>query len=115
MELVLRSGKRFKVTSITLYNKLVNAMYPPGSVITMGVALGVSKIAGNYILQSEFCRGFIRIGKSKHKFRCWSHWGHGNVDLRKSVRESCDVFYYNKALHVGIDKLSQSLNEIGLG
>ena len=96
-------------------NKLVNAMYPPGSVIKMGVSLAVSKIAGNYILQPEFCRGFIRIGKSKHKFRCWSHWGHGSVDLRKSVRESCDVFYYNKALHVGIDKLSKGLNEIGLG
>jgi len=57
----------------------------------------------------------MRIGKSKHKFRCWSNWGHGSVDLRKSIRESCDVFYYNKALHIGIDKLSKDLNLIGLG
>ena len=96
-------------------NKLVHALYPPGSTIKMGVALATAKEAGDFILKHEFCRGFIRIGKSKHKFRCWSHWGHGDVDLRKSIRESCDVFYYNKALHIGIDKLSKDLNLIGLG
>ena len=96
-------------------NKLVHALYPPGSTIKMGVALATSKEAGEFALKPEFCRGFIRIGKSKHKFRCWSHWGHGSVDLRKSIRESCDVFYYNKALHIGIDKLSKDLNLIGLG
>jgi penicillin-binding protein 2 len=96
-------------------NKLVHALYPPGSTIKMGVALATAKEAGDFALQSEYCKGYIKIGKSKHKFRCWSHWGHGNVDLRKSIRESCDVFYYNKALHVGIDKLSKDLNKIGLG
>ncbi len=96
-------------------NKLVHALYPPGSTIKMGVALATAKEAGGFVLKHEFCRGFIRIGKSKHKFRCWSHWGHGDVDLRKSIRESCDVFYYNKALHIGIDNLSKDLNLIGLG
>ncbi len=96
-------------------NKLVHALYPPGSTIKMGVALATSKESGDFVLQPEFCRGFIRIGKSKHKFRCWSRWGHGSVDLRKSIRESCDVFYYNKSLHIGIDKLSKDLNLIGLG
>ncbi len=96
-------------------NKLVNAIYPPGSTIKMGVALATSKEAGKFVLKHEFCKGYIKIGHSKHKFRCWSHWGHGDVDLRKSIRESCDVFYYNKALHIGIDKLSKDLNEIGLG
>jgi penicillin-binding protein 2 len=96
-------------------NKFISAVYPPGSVIKMGVALATSKEAGNFVLQSEKCYGYIKIGKSKHKFRCWSRWGHGKVDLRKSIRESCDVFYYNKALKIGIDKLSKDLNEIGLG
>lgn len=96
-------------------NKLVHALYPPGSTIKMGVALATSKVLGNFILEHEHCKGYITIGKSKHKFHCWSHWGHGDVDLRKSIRESCDVFYYNKALKVGIDKLSKNLNAIGLG
>ncbi len=96
-------------------NKLVHALYPPGSTIKMGVALATSKEAGDLIFKHEFCKGYITIGKSKHKFRCWSHWGHGDVDLRKSIRESCDVFYYDKALDIGIDKLSKDLNLIGLG
>ena len=96
-------------------NKLVHALYPPGSTIKMGVALATSKEAGDLVLKHEFCKGYITIGKSKHKFRCWSHWGHGDVDLRKSIRESCDVFYYDKALDIGIDKLSKDLNLIGLG
>ena len=81
----------------------------------MGVALATSKVAGDFVFKHEYCHGYIKIGKSKHKFRCWSHWGHGDVDLKKSIRESCDVFYYNKALNIGIDKLSKNLNSIGLG
>ena len=96
-------------------NKLVHALYPPGSTIKMGVALATAKEEGNGVLKHEYCKGYMRIGKSKHKFRCWSHWGHGDVDLRKSIRESCDVFYYNKSLDIGIDKLSKDLNLIGLG
>ena len=96
-------------------NKLVHALYPPGSTIKMGVALATAKEEGNGVLKHEYCKGYMRIGKSKHKFRCWSHWGHGDVDLKKSIRESCDVFYYNKSLDIGIDKLSKDLNLIGLG
>ena len=96
-------------------NKLVHALYPPGSTIKMGVALATAREEGNFVLKHEYCKGYMTIGKSKHKFRCWSHWGHGDVDLRKSIRESCDVFYYNKALSIGIDRLSKDLNLIGLG
>ncbi len=96
-------------------NKLVHATYPLGSVIKMGVALAVSKESVGEILKHEYCHGYMRIGKSKHKFRCWSHWGHGDVDLRKSIRESCDVFYYQKALYIGITKMAKHLREFGLG
>ena len=96
-------------------NKLVHALYPPGSTIKMGVALATAKEGVNLATEHEYCKGYMTIGKSKHKFRCWAHWGHGDVDLRKSIRESCDVFYYKKALKIGIDKLSKNLNELGLG
>ncbi len=96
-------------------NKLVHALYPPGSTIKMGVALATAKALGKGVLEPEFCKGYMTIGKGKHKFRCWSHWGHGRVDLRKAIRESCDVFFYNKSLKVGIDKIAKSLRSIGLG
>jgi penicillin-binding protein 2 len=96
-------------------NKFVHAVYPPGSVIKMGIALATSKYGKGVLEREEKCTGFINIGKSKHKFRCWSKWGHGKVELRRSIRESCDVFYYNKSLEVGIDNIAKTLKSIGLG
>ncbi|WP_456391677.1 penicillin-binding protein 2 [Nitratifractor sp.] len=96
-------------------NKFINAVYPPGSVIKMGVALAASREGKGILDEHEYCKGYITIDKSKHKFRCWSRWGHGDVDLRKSIRESCDVYYYNKSLKIGIDKIAKTLRQIGLG
>ncbi|ADV46206.1 penicillin-binding protein 2 [Nitratifractor salsuginis] len=96
-------------------NKFIHAVYPPGSVIKMGVALAASKAGKGILDEHEYCKGYITIDKSKHKFRCWKKWGHGDVDLRKSIRESCDVYYYEKSLKIGIDKIAKTLKRIGLG
>ncbi len=96
-------------------NKFVHGTYPPGSTIKMGVAIAASQSPKSSIYYPETCRGFITVGNSSHKFRCWKKHGHGKVDLRKSIRESCDVYYYNKSLDMGIDTLSSSLNKLGLG
>ncbi len=96
-------------------NKFINAVYPPGSVIKMGVALAVVDVNKTLLEESEFCKGFITIDRSKHKFRCWSKWGHKKVALKKSIRESCDVYYYNKSLQIGIDNISKTLHKLGLG
>ena len=99
-------------------NKFIHAVYPPGSVIKMGVALaasGETHEGNNTLDEHEFCNGYIQIDKSKHKFRCWSKWGHRDVGTVRSIRESCDVFYYNKSLKIGIDKISKTLHQIGLG
>ena len=95
-------------------NKIVSGVYPPGSTIKMGMALAYSK-AGTAVNRSEYCKGYITLGKSKHKFRCWSHYGHGQVGLRKAIRESCDVYFYNKALNTGINNMAKSLRKMGLG
>jgi penicillin-binding protein 2 len=95
-------------------NKIVGGVYPPGSTIKMGMALAFSK-AGTAVEQTEYCKGYITLGKSKHKFRCWSRYGHGTVGLRKAIRESCDVYFYNKALKTGINAMAKSLKEMGLG
>ncbi len=96
-------------------NKFIHAVYPPGSVIKMGVALATSKVSKKILEEHEFCKGYITIDRSKHKFRCWKKWGHGEVDLLKSIRESCDVYYYDKSLKIGIDNIAKTLKRIGLG
>ncbi|GIT98008.1 penicillin-binding protein 2 [Sulfurovum sp. TSL1] len=96
-------------------NKFIHGTYPPGSTIKMGMALAFSEALPNSLGAPEYCNGHITLGSSKHKFRCWSRWGHGKVDLRKAIRESCDVYFYNKSLKVGIDAMAKHLRTFGLG
>ena len=96
-------------------NRLVHGTYPPGSTIKMGIAIADSLSPKGHIYDKEYCRGWITIGRSNHRFRCWKKHGHGTVDLRKAIRESCDVFFYNKSLEIGIDSMAKSLKSIGLG
>lgn len=96
-------------------NKIVSGLYPPGSTIKMGMALSYAQSGKASLDHAEHCKGYIKIGKNSHKFRCWSKWGHGSVSLRKAIRESCDVYFYNKSLQVGIDSMAKYLNSYGLG
>ncbi len=96
-------------------NKFIHGTYPPGSTIKMGMALAFSKSLTGVLDTSEHCAGYITLGKSKHKFRCWAKWGHGTVRLRRAIRESCDVYFYNKSLKVGINAMAKHLRSFGLG
>ena len=96
-------------------NKITHGTYPPGSSIKMGMALAFDKAKPGILESTEYCKGYITIGKSSHKFRCWKHYGHGTVPLRKAIRESCDVYFYNKSLKVGIDAMAKNLRSFGLG
>lgn len=96
-------------------NKFIHGTYPPGSTIKMGMALAYAKAQEGVLDRYEHCSGYIKLGKSRHKFRCWSSRGHGTVDLRRAIRESCDVYFYNKSLKVGIDAMSKHLRSFGLG
>ncbi len=96
-------------------NKVVSGLYPPGSSIKMGMALAYAQSGKTSLDATEYCKGYIKIGKNGHKFRCWSKRGHGRVPLRKAIRESCDVYFYSKSLQVGINEMSKHLNSYGLG
>ncbi len=113
------SSKDWKVLQDNLAhpftNKFIHGTYPPGSAIKMGMALAFEKAQPNILATTEHCVGFITLGSSKHKFRCWSRWGHGTVGLRKAIRESCDVYFYNKSLKVGINAMAKNLRSFGLG
>jgi len=93
-------------------NKIINGLYPPGSVIKMGVALSFLEngISDNFNVN---CSGTLPIGN--RNFRCWKTIGHGNIGFRSSIEQSCDDFYYKGSLRVGINKISQTLNKLGIG
>lgn len=93
-------------------NKLVNGLYPPGSVIKMGVALSFleNNIKSNYTVYDT---GSLPLGK--RNFRCWKQKGHGKVGFRKAIRESCDDFFYKGSLKIGINNISKTLEKYGIG
>ncbi len=94
-------------------NKLINGLYPPGSTIKMGVALAFLDSGKITPYTSFYCNGAIELGK--RKFRCWKKYGHGEVRLVKAIRESCDVYFYEGSLRVGIDKIAHDLRQMGFG
>ena len=93
-------------------NKIINGLYPPGSVIKMGVALSFldNGIGDNYNVN---CSGSLTIGN--RNFRCWKSTGHGSVNFRKAIAESCDDFFYKGSLKIGINKISHTLDKLGFG
>ncbi len=95
-----------------LTNRLTKGLYPPGSVVKPGVALALQR-AGVDPSETISDAGFIEFGG--RKFRDWKKEGHGTVDMRKAIRESCDTYYYKMSLRVGINIISKTLSELGLG
>ncbi|HEC1878211.1 TPA: penicillin-binding protein 2 [Campylobacter jejuni] len=94
-------------------NKLINGYYPPGSVVKMGVGLSFLN-SKNLSPSTQFvCNGSIELGG--RLFRCWNRSGHGPVDLKHAIKYSCDVYFYNGSLQVGIDQISETLSRIGFG
>ena len=96
-----------------LANKAVQGAYPPGSTFKLVTALAALE-AGMITLETKVrCPGYIEFGGTK--FHCWKRGGHGTVNLERSLQESCDVFYYEIAQKVGIDKIAEMGRLLGMG
>ncbi len=92
-------------------NKFTRGLYPPGSATKPAVAL--SFLNSRLIDKNEefLCTGEMEVGK--RKFRCWKQKGHGLTDMKKAIKESCDVYFYKGGLRVGIDKIATDLKRYG--
>ncbi|WGV16151.1 penicillin-binding protein 2 [Fuscovulum ytuae] len=96
-----------------LANKTVQGAYPPGSTFKMVTALAALEEGLITPETTHSCPGYIEFGD--RRFHCWKRGGHGRVDLARSLSESCDVFYYEIAQEVGIDKIAEMGKRLGLG
>ena len=96
-----------------LVAKSVQGLYPPGSTFKMVTALAA--LDGDVIDPQDTinCKGVLEVHSSR--FHCWKRAGHGNVDLNRSLRESCDIFYYETALKTGIERISAMAKRLGIG
>ena len=96
-----------------LFNKTVQGLYPPGS--TFKMMTGLAALRAGVIGPSEtvFCRGYTSLGG--RRFHCWKRGGHGWMDLNNAITQSCDVYFYEAAQRVGVDRLAELCREFGLG
>ncbi len=96
-----------------LQNKGIQGQYPPGSVfkiVTAIAGLESGTITPDTLLP---CAGSFTYGN--RNFRCWKEGGHGPLSLHRALVESCDVYFYQLGLKLGVDKIAHYAKEFGLG
>ncbi|MCG6904676.1 MAG: penicillin-binding protein 2 [Rhodobacter sp.] len=96
-----------------LANKSVQGVYPPASTFKMVTILAALEAGVIDAEETVYCPGFKEVGG--RKFHCWRRGGHGHVDLNESLQESCDVYYYDIAERVGIERIAAMARKLGLG
>ena len=96
-----------------LTNKSISGQYSPGSTFKMIVALAALESGELSPHHRFFCNGSLELGK--RRFRCWRRYGHGHVDMVKGLMESCDVYFYEVAKRVGIDRIAAMSERFGFG
>lgn len=95
-----------------LTNKAIAGQYSPGSVFKMAVALAALE-HGIGRDHSVFCPGHMQLGD--RRFHCWKRWGHGEMEMVSAIEESCDVWFYDVARRIGVDRIAAMAKRLGMG
>ena len=96
-----------------LINKSLAGLYPPGSTIKPVVALSALENDITSTKKTVYCKGNMELyGQTYH---CWKEKGHGYMNMRSAIKQSCDIYFYETARRLGIDRLSITAKDFGLG
>lgn len=98
-----------------LFNRALAAAYPPGS--TIKPLMGLAGLEHQLITPEEimFAGPYYQLPNDKHRYRDWKRGGHGWVDLDHAIAQSCDVYFYDLAHKMGIDRMHEFFTRFGLG
>jgi penicillin-binding protein 2 len=96
-----------------LLDKVIAGQYPPGSTFKIVTALAGLTYGAIKPEDTVYCTGQIFLGN--HAFHCWKKGGHGRVNLRSGIKQSCDIYFYEVARRTGIDNLAAMARTLGLG
>ncbi|OHD03181.1 MAG: penicillin-binding protein 2 [Sphingomonadales bacterium GWF1_63_6] len=97
---------------VPLRNKTLQGLYPPGSTVKPMVALALLE-AGVGPQETIGCSGAIRVGNTL--FHCHKRRGHGAVNMRTAIAQSCDIYFYQMAQRVGMDRIAEMARRCGMG
>jgi len=96
-----------------LLNKTVSGLYSPGSTIKPIVAL--SALENDVIRPDKQVKCEGKVEMYGEKYHCWKKKGHGFMSLKNSIKQSCDIYFYELARLLGVDRLSITAKKFGLG
>ncbi|MCP3687600.1 MAG: penicillin-binding protein 2 [Gammaproteobacteria bacterium] len=98
-----------------LFNRALSGQYPPGS--TTKPFYGFAGLETSTISKTKgkFCRGYYLLPNEERRYRDWKKTGHGLMDMKNAITQSCDVYFYDLAYHLGIDKMSAFMAQFGFG
>lgn len=92
-------------------NKALEGLYPPGSTFKIVVALAALEAGAITPKDKVFCPGHWDYGD--RRYHCWEAKGHGHVDLAGALKHSCDIYFYQLALKIGIDAIKSMALKLG--
>lgn len=98
-----------------LFNRSLQGLYPPGSTVKPAMALVGLEYGVVTPEHTEYCRGEMTLPGSSRKYHCWKRSGHGAVNMAEGVKRSCDIYFYNLAMNLGIDRMYEAMTGFGLG
>ncbi len=100
---------------VPLFDRALRGQYPPGSTIKPFVALGGLDAGVITTGKVKHCSGVYQLPNQSHRYRDWRKGGHGAVDMRRAIVESCDVYFYDLANQLGIERLGDFLGQFHFG
>lgn len=98
-----------------LFNRAIRGTYPPGSTIKPMLSIAALETGATNLHRKSMCIGYFSLPNNNHRYRDWKPEGHGPVDLHAAISQSCDVYFYEVSLDLGIDNIHAYLDLFGLG
>ena len=98
-----------------LFNRAIRGAYPPGSTIKPMLAIAALETGATNLTRTTLCRGYFVLPGTTRRYRDWKPAGHGEVDLHTAISQSCDVYFYEIGVDLGIDNMHDYLDRFGLG
>ncbi len=96
-----------------LIHKATAGQYPPGSTFKMVVAQAALEVGAIGFRHRVLCPGYMDLGD--RRFHCWKRGGHGHIGLTAAIQQSCDVFFFDIAKQVGVDRIAMMARRFGFG
>lgn len=98
-----------------LFNRALRGTYPPGSTIKPMLALAALEVGATNLTRKTVCPGYFMLPNTTHRYRDWKPAGHGEVHLHDAIEQSCDVYFYEISVDLGIDNMHLYLDQFGIG